>query len=628
MVKMLRHVLPSAALLAAAAAGCTPKQYAAQADRAAYGAISQAQEVVLGSNPGLDVAYRPFCDDPDSKEPEIRVGNKVILLRGGRPAALTGDDYRRIVAGIRGEIQRLPGRPTLRQYRQIVVRQWRAYERPPATLTLDDGLEIAFRNSRTFQTRKETLYSLALSLANERRAWNFTLLTGDAAADISHSRVGNDPSSESSAATGEAGLNWTQKFFDGGALALAATIDFATDFFDAGGTPIGSLLSANFTQPLLRGAWRGFAYEDQYRLERNFLISVFEYERFTQTFAVGILAAYYNVLSQRDQLENEAQNIQRVQDTVEVTKWLVQGGHNPPTDADEAEQDLINAKVRFEQRRQSYEDALDAFKVRIGLPITARVRVDYPNALRELNKIGPLPVPFQEEEATKIALTTRPDVLTRRAAVRDAARDAAIAADNFLPRLDLALGISAPGTGTQKFHRIEFDRHTRTAQLEFQYELDQTANRNAYRNAIIALEKAKRGYEQFLDETVRLGVRQSYRNLLQSRTSYELQKQNVAIAIRRRAMVILEQRRGRAATDDVLRAEESLRNAQNGLTSALISYTTTRLEFLADLGMIQVNERGQIHEREEPFRFERIARRYPHVGADGRALCEAFDGGK
>ena len=94
-------------------------------------------------------------------------------------------------------------------------------------------------------------------------------------------------------------------------LSLAATLNYATAFLGSDSTPIGSLLEANFTQPLLRGAWRGLAYEDQYRLERDFIFRVFDYERFTQTFGAGIFSQYYSVLQQRDRLANEQANIER-----------------------------------------------------------------------------------------------------------------------------------------------------------------------------------------------------------------------------------------------------------------------------------------------------------------------------
>jgi len=111
-------------------------------------------------------------------------------------------------------------------------------------------------------------------------------------------------------------------------------------------------------------------------------------------------------------------------------------------------------------------------------------------------------------------------------------------------------------------------------------------------------------------DQVRLEVRQSYRELLQSRQTYEIRLRNVEIARRRSKLARLQQQEGEASARDVLEAEEALRNAQDGLTSALVAYTTTRLRFLAQLGMIRLDEEGRIDERGEPETSERIQHRY------------------
>ena len=244
-------------LVAASVSGCTLSQYARQADRAAYGTISSGQEAALGSKPAFDVTYHPLASQT-TQPATIRVGEKDIPLAGGAPVKLT----------------------------------------------LFEALEVACRNSRSFQNRKETLYAQGLALANEQRSWTAPLLDGSADAEGSWSRTGKAGHTTKST-TASVGPTLTQRLAHGGVLALAATLDFATDLLGSQSTVVGSLLEANFTQPLLRGAWRDFAYEDLYRIERNFLFAVFDYERFTQTFAADIVRRYYNVLQLRDLLENE-----------------------------------------------------------------------------------------------------------------------------------------------------------------------------------------------------------------------------------------------------------------------------------------------------------------------------------
>ena len=551
-------------LLLCAARGCTLGWYRKDADRTAYSAIKSAQKATIGKDGAFDVKYEPFGPEKEKKG-QIVIGKKVIPIGPGKVQALG----------------------------------------------LDECLEIAFRNSRTFQDEKEELYSTALAVASDRRSWDWPLLAGTITAEASETRVGKADTTEAGEAQGAPTL--TQRLASGGTLILGATLDFATDFLGSDGITIGSILDANFTQPLLQGAWRGLAYEDQYRLERDFLFAVFEYERFTQTFAATVVNEYYSVLQQRDELANEAANIERLKDTLALTRVQAEAGQVSRIQQDQAEQNLINAQVRYETNRERYQSAVDNFKLTLGLPVEAQIEPDYPASLEALIKAGPKPINTQESEAVGIALSVRPDVLTERAELRDAQRDVEIAADNFLPQLDVEFDFSAPSVAPKAFHKTRPGRGTLVNSVTFQYDIDQTDNRNTYRDAMIAMEKAKRDLGEF-EDGVRIEVREAYRTLLRSRRNYELQVRNVEIAKRRRKLASLQQKEGQASARDVLEAEEALRSAQNGLTSALISYTTTRLTFLASLGMISVSEKGKVNERAEPFRFDRIQRRYKYVG--------------
>lgn len=554
----------SAGLVVALLAGCTPSQHAKQADQTAYAVIRQTQEFALGSPRPFDVTYQRWGRGAGGADTPIRIGKKTIPLGGKK-------------------VQKL---------------------------TLDECLQVGFRNSRSFQEQKEVLYTSALALANTRRGWDFPVGVGALTGEASRAVVNRGGEVNAGESVNTASL--TQRLVDGGAMTLGVGVNLASDLLGWRSSTVGSLLSANVTQPLLRGAWRGLAYEEQYRAERNFAFAVLTYERFTQEFGVDILTRYYGVLRQRDELENERTNIIRLKGTLALTKTLVAGGMGSPIEQDEAEQNLLDAQVRLEQSQQRYRDSLDQFKITLGLPMAAQMDVAYPEALTELNRVGPRPMAVDPNGAVAVALRTRPDVLRQAAGIRDAGRDLEIAADAFLPQLDVALGISAPSTGPRKFTRSQFHRHTRSAEVVFDYPLDQTDNRDAYRGAMIAREKARRDYEQFIDQ-LRLEIRQSYRALSQSRQSYEIRRRSVEIAKRRRKLAVLQQKEGEASTDDVLRAEEALRNAQNGVTEALISYTTTRLQFMTTLGLVWVDEKGRLHERTEPFRFDRIEKRYPYV---------------
>jgi len=541
-----------AGAVAIAALGCTPSQYAAQADKAAYGVIRQTQKLALGREDPFEITYEPFPVGADA-------ANAEQMLLGGEP----------IPAG----------------------------DAPPRVLSLAECMEIARRNSRSFQTRKERLYSSALALANLRHDWSGVF--GSASADVGYERVRRGETTRSG--TGATELSFAQKFATGGALTLAAGLDAATNFLGIDETSFGSLLEANLTQPLLQGAWRGFAYEELYRAERDFAYAVLEYERFMQTFSVDVAEDYYRVLQARDELRNEEDNLDRLRQQFKFNKAQEEQGIIRRVQVDQAEQRVLSSEAQIQRVRQNYHDALDEFKVTLGLPIIASIELDD----EELKRLELRPIGLEEAQALSTAMRTRPDVLSEYAAARDARRDVEIAADRFNPRLDLTLDISATGTEPRKPFRTQFHRHRRFAGLTFEYAFDQTDNRDDYRRALIALCKAQRDLDEFLD-TVRLEVRQSYRSLARTAQTYRIQTQAVKLAEGRARLAKLEQKDGFATTRDVLEAEDALKSSKNARTAALVNYATTRLRFLADLGMISVDEQGKIHERSEPFYLDRL----------------------
>ncbi len=546
--------------------GCTPSQYADQADEDALAVLDQGQRAVYGRERRFDIDYDPVWLSRRDQPTVIRVGEKVIRRSG-----------------------------------------------EPVELTLDEALEVAFRSSRSYQTRKEELFSSALAVANTRRAWNWTLLGGSLDAEASHTQIAKGDGTDSG--TGEVGPTLTKRFLHGGQLTLATVLDLATDFVGGSDTTIGGLVNANFTQPLLQGAWRGLAYEQQYRRERDFLFAVFEYQRFRQELAASIVSDYYNVVRARDELENERATIERLRQALKLTTVLVANGEATVVDQDQAIQSLLSAQIRFQGSRQDYQDAIDRLKLTLGLPIWAEVVPAYEETLARLLEGDPKPMPLKEEDAIALALRTRPDVLVERAQARDAARNVEIAADEFLPQLDLVLDASATGTERREFYRIRWDKHTRSAKLTLQYDLDQTDNRDAYRLALIERDRARRELTEFLD-TVRLDVRQQYRTLVRTYRNYRIQQQRVEVARRGRKLALLKQKEGEASTRDVLDAEERLREAQNGLTSEIVRYKSTRLRFLATLGLLAVDDDGQLQEQEHPSDFQRIVERYPYLGTD------------
>ena len=121
--------------------------------------------------------------------------------------------------------------------------------------------------------------------------------------------------------------------------------------------------------------------------------------------------------------------------------------------------------------------------------------------------------------------------------------------------------------------------------------LDRLAERNIYRESLIALMQQQRDYDNSID-TVKLEVRQAYRLLLESAEQYQIQKNGVELAAKRVESTSLLLEAGRLTARDLLDAQTALLAAQNALTAALIDHTIAKLKFFSDIGVLQVRPDG------------------------------------
>ena len=127
--------------------------------------------------------------------------------------------------------------------------------------------------------------------------------------------------------------------------------------------------------------------------------------------------------------------------------------------------------------------------------------------------------------------------------------------------------------------------------------LERTGEQNAYRNSYISLERSVRDV-QALEDQIKLDIRGALRHLLRTRESYRIQAMSVKLARRRVESTSLFLDAGRAEVRDMLEAQESLVQAQNALTSALVNYRIAELELQRDMGVLQVDDEGLWHEYE------------------------------
>ncbi len=466
--------------------------------------------------------------------------------------------------------------------------------RPMVLLSLEKALEIAARHSRDYQSQKEDLYLSALSLTLQR--YRFAAQTfGTADATYDNEDMGDD---EQVGLATSLGFTWL--LATGAELTASLSSTFSEFLTHDPRKAADSIFSLTLTQPLLRGA--GIAVnEPLIQAERDVIYQMREFVRFRRRFFVDVLSDYYGVLRERQVLRNEQLNYESLVFARKRAEALGEAGQLPEFQVDQTRQQELRAEDQVENARQRYQARLDEFKITLGIPTDTPVRLD-PDELDRLKSEAHVNLPWQgTEPAVEAALENRLDLATARERRDDAERKIKVARNDLLPGVDLSASLSTDTDGDT--HPIDFEgnRTDLGVGLEVDLPLDRKSERNQYRRRLIELERSDRNFCETRDRIV-LAVRDAWRQYNRARSSYEIQKESMALAEKRVDSTSMLLQAGRADTRDMLEAREALVSAQNALATALVEFRVARLQLARDIGILQVSETGQLRESFDEYR--------------------------
>ncbi|MGN0853393.1 MAG: TolC family protein [Kiritimatiellia bacterium] len=458
-----------------------------------------------------------------------------------------------------------------------------------ASLSLDDALRIGARNNRKYQTLKETVYQRALTLDSEDYAFDTKF-----SSFILGALTGNP---ELTREYGQAGGGATRKFEQGatmaGNLALDVTKMIRDDWHSFAWT--GDL---TMTVPLMRGSGRDIVREPLTQAERNLEYALLTFQRYRQTYALSIAKAYYNVLKYAQNRRNSDDNAKRLETNWNRAEMMFKAGRMDRIQVDQARTDLLAARQTIITTQQSYEDALDNFKITLGLPPEAPLALKDEElrflqtemdeqVKRQPDALSDYPV---ESEALNIALVERRDLVVTAGDVHDAERAVRIAEDNL--RADLAVEGGVGYDASRRQHGRGVDDSVDTdVKLKWTAPWDRRRERNAYRKALIALDQARRTLEE-TEDAIKNEVRAGYRDLVASRLLYENKVEAFKVAQMRVQAIDLFMQSGRSSMRDILESESALLTARNALVSAVIQWRTSDLSLRSAMGILRIEHDG------------------------------------
>ncbi len=457
----------------------------------------------------------------------------------------------------------------------------------PITLGLVAALETAAANSRDFARNRETVYLAALDLTLDRHDFAVRYF------DSGTAEIAADDDTDEVTGSVDNSFSIVRSLETGGQIALSLGTSLFRIITSPTENSASSILSLAITQPLLRGAGKAVATENLTQSERSAIYAVRTFERFKQELAVRVASGYFRVLQAIDAVENERANYGNAEEALRRTESLARAGRLPQFQVDQAKQNELTARESVINAEESYNAQIDSFRFTLGLPPDSNVDLDR-SELEKLVAGGLTDSAVAAEEAVRIAVAKRLDLMNSRDQAEDATRRIAVAENALEMGLDLVAGASW-GTTNNRPGAFEFGEGRYSIGLDFDLPLDRKAQRNAYRAALIEAERRRRDMIE-AEDSVKIDVRDALRNLRQARESYEIQKTSVGLARTTIDSTTLFLQAGRADTRDLLDAQRDLLRAQNSLTRALVSHEISLLELSRDMGTLQVDDTGLSYE--------------------------------
>jgi len=243
-------------------------------------------------------------------------------------------------------------------------------------------------------------------------------------------------------------------------------------------------------------------------------------------------------------------------------------------------------KMSMNDRKRQFELRLRELELAVGqlFVIQNQIRVYSINLPR---------VTMTEEEAIRLAIENRLDLMNARARVVDTWRQVAITANKLGAVLNLVGGmdINTDPTFNRPFNFSNAASKYRVG-VQFEGPLNRQIARNNYRQSLIQYDRARREY-MLVQDQVMLDLRQILRQLETDRQNFEITRRAFVAATRQVESVPLQLQLNRPVNPlEQLNTLAQLLNAKNQLISTWFSYERGRVQLLLATEQLQLDADG------------------------------------
>lgn len=384
-----RKGCPLVALSLLLFSGCSPQKYIFQADRDVEQIINCDRMDARWSLP--DYRFRPECDsrlymnycqEMPCRPLDDPVSHQYMRCVDGKRGWRGWDQY-----GVEGSVDcgRWLSSMDFNEEGKVIIDREKA-------------IQLALKNSRDYQSARESLYLAALSVTYERFRFDVQPFAGigsttstDLAFDHSETARTTASAKKLTATGAEIVVNaantivWT---FGGGNSGRVST----------------SLLDFSIMQPLLQYAGRAYTLESLTTSERALLANVRAMERYRQGFYLQIIAGnnsaaapsggsigissgtvsyggvggFFGLLQTQMRLMNQKSNVKSLKDSLDRMEASHDANRLSNYQVDQTRQSWYQSQLTLLSLQNSYNNSVDQFKITLGLPPELPVEIDDP----------------------------------------------------------------------------------------------------------------------------------------------------------------------------------------------------------------------------------------------------------
>ncbi|MCL2348135.1 MAG: TolC family protein [Planctomycetaceae bacterium] len=279
-------------------------------------------------------------------------------------------------------------------------------------------------------------------------------------------------------------------------------------------------------------------------------------------------------------------------------KMLEMGAVLEATKARRSSENEENMTVLSDAQKDPYRYFISQLLTRL----TGQTRYLSVNQARaRLDAVTMTQIDITPETALKVAAQHRLDWMNARTELVNKWRNIEITANQLQGNLNVSVN---GDIGTRTNNPVAFDSRNAGLSVGVQWDapLTRLAERNAYRQAQIEYQRARRDYYSYVDD-VNQTLRNSLRDVSNVQFDFELRRRSVLVALSKVVLAQLNMERPAeiGATSesmssnlarDLVEALNNLLSAQNSFMESWVQHYTLRAALSLDLGVMQLDENG------------------------------------